>query len=128
MARVTVEDCMKVVCNRFELVVVGSQRAKDIASGSPLTIDRDNDKNPVIALREIAQHTVNPELLNENIIRNLQKRGSYEENEEELLETADEDNMSALDMEMIEDASSLNIESDSEDDFSFNDDNLEIED
>ncbi len=65
MARVTVEDCVDKVENRFELVLLASHRARMIASGAPLTIDRDNDKNPVVALREIADQTVAPEDLKE---------------------------------------------------------------
>ena len=59
MARVTVEDCIDKIPNRYELLMVAAQRAKDISSGSPITLPRDNDKNPVIALREIAENTVN---------------------------------------------------------------------
>ena len=73
MARVTVEDCVDKVENRFELVLLAAHRARMIANGSPLTIDRDNDKNPVVALREIADMTVSPEDLNEDLIHSLQK-------------------------------------------------------
>ena len=73
MARVTVEDCVDKVENRFELVLLAAHRARMIANGSPLTIDRDNDKNPVVALREIAETTVSPEDLNEDLIHSLQK-------------------------------------------------------
>lgn len=73
MARVTVEDCVDKVTNRFELVLLAAHRARMIANGSPLTIDRDNDKNPVVALREIADETVSPEDLNEDLIHSLQK-------------------------------------------------------
>src|SRR3712207_6232010 len=73
MARVTVEDCVDKVENRFELVLLAAHRARMIANGSPLTLDRDNDKNPVVALREIAETTVSPEDLNEDLIHSLQK-------------------------------------------------------
>ena len=73
MARVTVEDCITKVANRFELVMVGAQRARKIGSGAPLTVARDNDKNPVIALREIAADTVLVEDLKEDLIRNNQR-------------------------------------------------------
>lgn len=73
MARVTVEDCIDKVANRFELVMVASQRARKIGSGAALTVARDNDKNPVIALREIAADTVLVEDLKEDLIRNNQR-------------------------------------------------------
>ncbi|MCA9218885.1 MAG: DNA-directed RNA polymerase subunit omega [Hyphomicrobiales bacterium] len=73
MARVTVEDCVDKVPNRFELVLLASHRARTISGGSPLTVDRDNDKNPVVALREIAENTVAPDDLKEELIHSLQK-------------------------------------------------------
>ena len=82
MARVTVEDCIDKVLNRFELVMVAAQRARKIGSGAALTIERDNDKNPVIALREIAGETVETEDLKEELIRSHQRMASYEEEEE----------------------------------------------
>jgi DNA-directed RNA polymerase subunit omega len=83
MARVTVEDCVDKVENRFELVLLASHRARMISSGSPLTIDRDNDKNPVVALREIADQTVAPEDLKEDLIHSLQKYVEVDEPEAE---------------------------------------------
>lgn len=83
MARVTVEDCVDKVENRFELVLLASHRARMISSGSPLTIDRDNDKNPVVALREIAEQTVSPEDLKEDLIHSLQKFVEVDEPEAE---------------------------------------------
>ncbi len=83
MARVTVEDCVDKVENRFELVLLASHRARMISSGSPLTIDRDNDKNPVVALREIADQTVAPEDLKEDLIHSLQKYVEVDEPEPE---------------------------------------------
>ncbi len=73
MARVTVEDCIDKVDNRFDLVLLAAHRARMISSGSPLTIDRDNDKNPVVALREIAETTISPEILKEELVHSLQK-------------------------------------------------------
>ncbi|WP_029056826.1 DNA-directed RNA polymerase subunit omega [Stappia stellulata] len=81
MARVTVEDCIDKVENRFELVLLASHRARMISSGSPLTIDRDNDKNPVVALREVADETVSPEDLKEDLIHSLQKYVEVDEPE-----------------------------------------------
>ena len=85
MARVTVEDCIDKVENRFELVLLASHRARLISSGAPLTIDRDRDKNPVVALREIAEETVKPTHLEEAIVNNLQKVRVDEEDETEEL-------------------------------------------
>src|ERR1044072_4265868 len=73
MARVTVEDCIDKVENRFELVLLASHRARMISQGAPLTIDRDRDKNPVVALREIAEETITPDDLKEQLIHSLQK-------------------------------------------------------
>jgi DNA-directed RNA polymerase subunit omega len=83
MARVTVEDCIDKVDNRFELVLLASHRARMISSGSPLTIDRDRDKNPVVALREIADTTISPEDLKEDLIHSLQKHVDVDEPEPE---------------------------------------------
>ena len=83
MARVTVEDCVDKVENRFELVLVASHRALVIWSGSKLTIERDNDKNPVVALREIAEITVSPGDLKEDLIHSLQKYVEVDEAEPE---------------------------------------------
>ncbi|OBX18747.1 DNA-directed RNA polymerase subunit omega [Erythrobacter sp. QSSC1-22B] len=73
MARVTVEDCVDKIPNRFDLVLLAAQRAREIAGGAELTIDRDRDKNPVVALREIAEQTVKPKELMESAVTNLQK-------------------------------------------------------
>ena len=83
MARVTVEDCIDKVENRFELVLLASHRARMISNGSPLTVDRDNDKNPVVALREVAEETVSPEDLKEDLIHSLQKYVEVDEPEAE---------------------------------------------
>lgn len=84
MARVTVEDCIQLVPNRFELVTVAAQRAKELSAGAMLTVDRDRDKNPVVALREIAEQNISPDVLRETIIRGLQKNLPLEDNEEDL--------------------------------------------
>jgi DNA-directed RNA polymerase subunit omega len=73
MARVTVEDCVDKIPNRFDLVLLASQRARQISAGAELTIDRDRDKNPVVALREIAEETVTPDELNEAVVSGLQR-------------------------------------------------------
>lgn len=83
MARVTVEDCIDKVDNRFELVLLAAHRARMISSGQQITIDRDNDKNPVVALREIADETVSPEDLKEDLIHSLQKYTEVDEPEPE---------------------------------------------
>jgi DNA-directed RNA polymerase subunit omega len=73
MARVTVEDCVDKVSNRFDLVLFAAQRARQISGGAELTIDRDRDKNPVVALREIAEETVQPEDMKEAVVSSLQR-------------------------------------------------------
>ena len=72
MARVTVEDCVDKIPNRFDLVLLAAQRAREISGGAELTVDRDRDKNPVVALREIAEETVRPDLLRESVVGSLQ--------------------------------------------------------
>lgn len=86
MARVTVEDCIQKIPNRFDLVMVAAQRAREVAAGAPLTVDRDDDKNPVVALREIADETVSLEHLRDQLIRGHQKLVEVEEAEEEIVE------------------------------------------
>ena len=91
MARVTVEDCIDKVSNRFDLVMLASQRAREVSAGAPITVERDNDKNPVIALREIADETVELENLQESLIVSQQKHVEFDLPEEdeviELLES-----------------------------------------
>lgn len=87
MARVTVEDCVVKVPNRFELVLVAAQRARDISSGSKLTVERDNDKNPVVALREIADDTVPLDGLRNALVSGLQKHVEVDEPEEDEMES-----------------------------------------
>lgn len=86
MARVTVEDCVLRVPNRFELVLDAAERARQIAAGSSLTVERDNDKNPVVALREIADETVVIEDLEGALVKSLQKHGVVDEPEYDSLD------------------------------------------
>ena len=104
MARVTVEDCIDKVENRFELVLLASHRARLISSGAPITIDRDNDKNPVVALREIADGALVPEDLRENLIGTLQRvdeRTEAEEEAETLALLADPQHMHMSEQELV---------------------------
>jgi len=103
MARVTVEDCVDKVPNRFELVMLAAHRAREISAGGPITVDRDNDKNPVVSLREIAEETQSAEELRERLIEANQNQIEVDEPEEDSMallmgsETADkpvEDDMS----------------------------------
>jgi DNA-directed RNA polymerase subunit omega len=89
MARVTVEDCVDKITNRFELVIVAAQRARKIGTGAPLTIDRDNDKNPVVSLREIAEETIDTELLKEELVRSHQRVILSDEEDKNLIEITD---------------------------------------
>ena len=73
MARVTVEDCVDKIPNRFDLVLLAAQRARQISGGAELTLDRDRDKNPVVALREIAEETITPDELHDSVVGSLQK-------------------------------------------------------
>jgi DNA-directed RNA polymerase subunit omega len=88
MARVTVEDCVDKVENRFDLVLLAAHRARLISSGAELTIDRDRDKNPVVALREIADETILPGDLEEQLIHSLQKQVEVDEPEPDVVPTA----------------------------------------
>jgi DNA-directed RNA polymerase subunit omega len=81
MARVTVEDCVDKVPNRFELVLLAAHRARTISAGAPITLERENDKNPVVALREIAERTVSPEDLQEDLIHTMQRYVEVDEPE-----------------------------------------------
>lgn len=83
MARVTVEDCIDKVENRFELVLLASHRARQVSQGAAITVDRDNDKNPVVALREIADETLSPGDLKEDLIHSLQKHVEVDEPEQD---------------------------------------------
>jgi DNA-directed RNA polymerase subunit omega len=83
MARVTVEDCIERVTNRFELVLLAGQRSRNISAGGELTVDRDNDKNPVVALREIADETIELDELRDSLVKGLQKVAEIDEPEED---------------------------------------------
>lgn len=88
MARVTVEDCIEKIPNRFDLVMTAAQRARGIMKGDLPTLERDNDKNPVIALREIAAETVDNDALNDGIVKKLQRLSAQEEQEALVEETS----------------------------------------
>lgn len=129
MARVTVEDCIIHIPNRFELVLLASQRAKQITSGNPLTIDRDNDKDGVVALREIADETVSLDALQEDLVQGFFKRPISDIADKKLL-TKGEDIPSDVE-EAFKDAAHNISERHSEEDLdgmSFSDENLDAED
>lgn len=86
MARVTVEDCVQRIPNRFELVLLAAQRARNISRGEEITVDRDNDKNPVVALREIADETITLEKLNTDLLKSLSRAPEPEPADEEVLD------------------------------------------
>ncbi|MCI5077422.1 DNA-directed RNA polymerase subunit omega [Oricola sp.] len=89
MARVTVEDCIDKVENRFDLVLLAAHRARQVSQGASITVDRDNDKNPVVALREIADQTLSPGDLREDLIHSLQKHVEVDEPESDVVDAAD---------------------------------------
>ena len=104
MARVTVEDCIEKVPNRFGLVLLAAQRARAISAGAALLVDRDNDKNPVVSLREIADDVVDPEELREGLIGTLQRvdeRSEAEEEAETLALLADPTHTQMSEMELV---------------------------
>jgi len=111
MARVTVEDCILKVPNRFELVLHAAQRARNVARGEELTVDRDNDKNPVVALREIAEGTVDLPMLEQDLIKSLQRAPEPEPAEEEVLDliATDENIFGVMDVneEQVSDGAGL---------------------
>ena len=105
MARVTVEDCIEKIPNRFDLVLTAAQRARNIQKGELLTIDRDDDKNPVIALREIADETIDFHHIEDRIIQSMQRFNESEEEatvSDEASATADEDMSNMIGLESIE--------------------------
>ncbi len=104
MARVTVEDCVEKVPNRFSLVLLASHRARAVSAGANLLVDRDNDKNPVVALREIADAAVKPDLLEETLITTLQRvdeRTEAEEEAETLALLAEPQHMQMSEQELV---------------------------
>jgi DNA-directed RNA polymerase subunit omega len=112
MARVTVEDCVEKIQNRFELVMVAAQRARKIGSGAPLTVDRDNDKNPVVALREIAEGTVDVEDLKEEIIRGKQRIIALDDDGEDVVDSMEGEEEWKV---MARTAGSISMEADEDD-------------
>ena len=130
MARVTVEECIEKIPNRFDLVLAAAQRARDISTGNPLTIDRDNDKNPVVALREIASETIDPDYLRDQIVRGLQKLSNPELIDDEQDENEEDDlleNQYSINDELEEfktNQSSQDIHNDSNSGFQDVDENL----
>ncbi|MGF7206891.1 DNA-directed RNA polymerase subunit omega [Skermanella aerolata] len=103
MARVTVEDCVLKIPNRFELVMMAAQRARDVATGASLSIDRDNDKNPVVALREIADETIGLDELRNALIKGHQKVVEADEPEDDIVELMAGEQAWAQQMSMAED-------------------------
>lgn len=124
MARVTVEDCVEVIPNRYELVLVAAQRARDIAAGAGITIDRDNDKNPVVALREVAGQTIDLDQVREHIVSGVNRMADLNVEDELLLTLAgsgmEGGNASAamIDEVVFDDSATVNaMEEDMGDDF-----------
>lgn len=118
MARVTVEDCVTKLPNRYDLVMVAAQRSRDITQGSPLTVDRDNDKNPVIALREIAADNVEPDDMREKLVSRYQKVIISDETDEEEIDLMDGEaewasiSRKALDADHARELSEMGVEFD----------------
>lgn len=121
MARVTVEDCILNVPNRFELVLLSAKRAREISAGSPLTVIRDNDKNPVIALREISENSIDIGALRENLIKNFQ-RHVFVENHESELDDETQESINAI-SEWDEEINAISINEGDESDYVVGDDN-----
>ena len=129
MARVTVEDCIVQIPNRFELVLLASTRAKQITSGNPLTIDRDNDKDGVVSLREIADQTISLEALEEGLIQSFFKRPISDIADKKLL-TKGEEIPAEVEEAFKDAASQITVKEavDSDDSMSFSEENIETED
>ena len=105
MARVTVEDCIEKISNRFDLVLTAAQRARNIQKGELLTIDRDDDKNPVIALREIADETIDIQQIEDRIVQSMQRLNESEEEvttSDEAAATAEEDMSNMIGLESMD--------------------------
>lgn len=133
MARVTVEDCIVHIPNRFELVLIAAQRAKQITSGNPLTIDRDNDKDGVVALREIADRTVSLDDLHETLVQSFFKRPMSDITDKKLL-TSGEEIPAEIEEAFKDAAQHISIKpaepegEDAGEGMSFGDENVEVED
>jgi len=114
MARVTVEDCVQKIPNRFELVLLAAQRARNLSRGEELTLDRDNDKNPVVALREIAEETIPLEGLEMDLIKSLSRAPEPEPADEEVLDLipTDQNIFGLQDISAEEDAAGLTADTD----------------
>jgi DNA-directed RNA polymerase subunit omega len=112
MARVTVEDCVERVPNRFQLVLLAAQRARNLSRGEELTIDRDDDKNPVVALREIAEQTIPLEKLEQDLVKSLSRAPEPEPADEEVLDLipTDQNIFGLQDISAEEEAASLPVE------------------
>ncbi len=104
MARVTIEDCILQVPNRFDLVVLAARRSRDIASGAPLSVERDDDKNPIIALREIAGQHVSVEEISESVTQSFQRFVEADDAEEEVTELGAPQNLPSGDPDTAHDA------------------------
>jgi DNA-directed RNA polymerase subunit omega len=134
MARVTVEDCILNIPNRFELIAIASQRAKQISSGMPLTVDRDNDKDAVVALREIADKTVEISALREELVQSQQKRQVLEKLEHaEQVERMKAENGDGEINEAFADAGRIGMvasvsQEEEEAEMSFSDEDMDVED
>ena len=112
MARVTVEDCVEKIPNRFELVLLAAQRARNLSRGEEITLDRDNDKNPVVALREIAEETIGLGKLEQDLIKSLSRAPEPEPADEEVLDLipTDQNIFGLQDVSAEEEASTLPVE------------------
>jgi DNA-directed RNA polymerase subunit omega len=114
MARVTVEDCVEKIPNRFQLVLLAAQRARNLSRGEELTLERDNDKNPVVALREIADETISLDKLEADLLKSLSRAPEPEPADEEVLDLipTDQNIFGLQDIAAEEEAQSLPVESD----------------
>ncbi len=114
MARVTVEDCVQKIPNRFELVLLAAQRARNLSRGEEITLDRDNDKNPVVALREIADETIPLEKLEQDLIKSLSRAPEPEPADEEVLDLipTDQNIFGLQDISADDEAQQLPVEAD----------------
>lgn len=121
MARVTVEDCILEIPNRFELVMLAAQRARQIGTGAALTVDRDNDKNPVVSLREIAEKTVSKDLLKEDLTASYQKVHLNDDDEPNLAELMDAEEKTLADNATL----GMGSDADADDEDEDEDDDLE---
>ncbi|NDF12206.1 MAG: DNA-directed RNA polymerase subunit omega [Proteobacteria bacterium] len=128
MARVTIEDCVEKVESRFELVAVAAQRAKSIASGSPLTIERDGEKNTVVSLREIAAASVNVDKLREDVIRSFQKPSDIDDKPEQAPAVEDVQSLIEQEMEDMKVLQQRAHEAEADENDLFAEDNLDVKD